>query len=245
MDIAKEDSAPTPETKWFSPGHGAFKSIAPLRKDGPFSLVEEGLRARCEKVGKKWLGACLTSVNTRGEGFAQQYGYFEMTARYDYTPGCGMWTGFWLKSQCDYFNNGTTTRTEIDLNEFYGDLGYHPTVHLWPAAKLAADATITKHIGMSGFKQKVAPKLFEPLMADGVVKGFHSYGGEITPQWVIMYFDRKEVARFPMVREYHTPLYMLISSDPRKIKPEQDGPPIDMVISNVSAYLPLAPYAGQ
>lgn len=248
IDVVKEDAEPGVGAIWFSPGHGAFKTIAPLRADGPFAIVQDGLRVRVEKVGKHWLGACMTSVNTKGQGFAQKYGYFEMTGRYDYTrKDQGLWAGFWLKSQCDYFNNGTTTRTEIDINEFYGDSGYHPTVHLWPAAKLSPEATITKHVGCSGYKQKIAPHLFDDLMADGVVKGFHSYGGEITPQWVIMYFDRKELGRFPTVEEFKTPLYMLVSSDPRKIidKPERQPAPMDLVIKNVSAYLPTAPYEGQ
>ncbi|HBC88381.1 MAG TPA: hypothetical protein DCZ94_15640 [Lentisphaeria bacterium] len=244
MDIVKDNSTPGPGAVWFSPGHGAYQATCPLRADGPFKVVDDGLRLRVEKVGKKVLGACMTSVNTKGEGFAQQYGYFEMTAQYDY-KGEGIWAGFWLKSQCDYFNNGTTTRTEIDINEFYGDNGYHPTVHLWPAAKLAPDATITKHVGHSGFKEKVAPDLFAKLKVDGVVKGFHSYGGEITPEWVIMYFDRKELGRFPTVPEFKTPLFMLVSSDTRHVKPEQTVLPIDMTVKNVSAYLPIQPYKDQ
>jgi beta-glucanase (GH16 family) len=203
--------------------------------------VEDGLRLRVEKVGKRLMGACMTSVNTKGEGFAQQYGYFEMTARYDYV-GEGIWAGFWLKSQCDYFNNGTTTRTEIDINEFYGDAGYPPSVHLWPAAKLAPDATIVKHIASSGFKNKVAPRLFEDLKVDGVVKGFHAYGGEITPEWVILYFDRRELGRFPTMPEWKTPLYMLVSSDVAHVK-EQTVLPIDMTVKNVGVYAPKTPYA--
>jgi hypothetical protein len=246
MDIVKEDAAPGPHAVWFSPGHGAFRSNSPLRKDGPFKLVPEGLRARVQKVGKRWLGACMTSVNTKGQGFAQQYGYFEMTARYDYTvPPEGLWGAFWLKSQKDYFTGGTTTRTEIDINEFYGDPDYHTTVHLWPAAHLAPDATIIKHIGASGFKQQVARGLFQPLMVNGVVQGFHTYGGEITPQWVIMYFDHKEIGRFPMVEEWKTPLYMLVDMDPRRIKPEHGDAPFDLIVKNVSAYQPIKPYEGQ
>ncbi len=65
MDIVKDNSDPGPGAVWFSPGHGAFKKNAPLRADGPFKLVDDGVRLRVEKVGKRWLGACLTTVNTR------------------------------------------------------------------------------------------------------------------------------------------------------------------------------------
>ena len=214
MDIVKDNSTPGPKAVWFSPGHDAFKTNSPLRADGPFKLVDDGLRVRVEKVGNRWLGACMQTVNTKGHGFAQQYGYFEMTGSYSYPgPGKGLWGGFWLKSQCDYFNNGATTRTEIDIDEFYGDNAYHASVHLWPAASLP-DATITKHVWAGTLKQGVARHLFDKLKIDGVVKGFHSYGGEITPEWVIIYFDRKELGRFPMVDEWKTPLYMLVDSDP-------------------------------
>lgn len=249
MDIVKDDSSPGPGAVWFSPGHGAFKANSPLRKDGPFALVEDGVRLRVEKVGNRYLGACMTSVNTRGEGFAQQYGYFEATIKYHYkSPGNGIWGAFWAKSQQDYFTSGTTTRTEIDFSEFYGDPGYHATVHLWGAAKPQPGETITvKNVNASGFKAKLAPGIFKPLMVDGVVQGFHHYGGEITPEWVIMYFDRKELGRFPMVEEWRTPLYLLLDSDPSHVakNPENVTLPLDMIIRNVSAYTPVKPYQGQ
>lgn len=245
MNIVKEDASPTSDAVWFAPGHGAYRTNCPLRKDGPFTLVDDGLQGRIEMVGKNWKGACMASVNTRGEGFAQQYGYFESTIEFKYAAEAPrMWGAFWLKSQKDYFTGGTTTRTEIDVVEFYGDDGYHPTVHLWAAAKQKPDETITKHIFASGFKQKVAKDLYRDLKVDGVVKGFHAYGCEVTPEWVIMYFDRKEVARFSTQEEFKTPLYMLLTAVVNNGDKEPVFP-MDMVVKNVSAYLPAEPYAGQ
>jgi hypothetical protein len=60
-----------------------------------------------------------------------------------------------------------------------------------------------------------------------------------------MYFDHKELARFPMVAEWKTPVYMLVSSDPRKIKPDKPALPMDLIVKNVSAYQPAKPYQGQ
>lgn len=239
MDVVRQDADPSTGT-WFSPGHGAFQNNAPLRKDGPFKLVDEGLRLRLEKMPNgRWLGACMQSVNRKGQGFAQKYGYFEMTAKYVYTSGGkGIWGAFWLKSQDDYFDQ-TKTRTEIDINEFYGDRGYHATVHLWPAAILSPNSTITQHVFKSGFKEKLARDLFTSLMVNGVVDGFHAYGGEVTPQWVIMYCDRKELGRFPTVEEFKTPLYLLVDLVSTK---EEGTSPMDMILKNVSAYLPGEPY---
>jgi beta-glucanase (GH16 family) len=181
-------------------------------------------------------------VNNQGKGFAQQYGYFEMTASFP-SPGKGLWAGFWLKSQEDYAAWGKTiTRTEIDVVEFYGDNGYHATTHLWPAAKLAADATITTRVGHSSFGEKASSHFFEHVKVNGVVQRFHSYGGEVTPEWVIIYFDRKEVCRIAMVEEHKTPLYMLVTLAVQK---KDAVLPLDMIVKNVSAYLPEKPYQGQ
>jgi len=245
IDVVKEDASPGPGAVWFSPGHGAYRVNSPLRKDGPFALVDDGLRCRIEMVGKNWNGACMTSVNTKGEGFAQQYGYFEATMEFKYdAKSPRIWGAFWLKSQKDYFTGGTTTRTEIDTVEFYGDDGYHPSIHLWAATKQQPGETITKHIQSSGFKNKVAPDLYKDLKVDGVVKGFHQYGTEVTPEWIIMYFDRKEVARFPTQEEMKTPLYMLLTAVVSNGSKDLILP-MDMIVKNVSAYLPKKPYDGQ
>lgn len=244
MNIVKEDSSPGPGAIWFSPGHGDFRTSSPLRKDGPFSLVDDGLRMRVDKVGNRWRGACMTTVNTRGEGFAQQYGYFEATIRYEYAgPKKGIWGAFWAKSQKDFFSGGTTTRAEIDFNEFYGDDGYHATVHLWPAEKPQPGETVLKHIYSSGMKARLARDHFKALKEDGVVRGFHVYGGEITPEWFIIYFDRKELGRFPTMPEWKTPLYLLLDVIVNKVEEEKAVFPMDMTVKDVSAYLPLHPYS--
>jgi hypothetical protein len=41
--------------------------------------------------------------------------------------------------------------------------------------------------------------------------GFHTYGCKITDDWIIMYFDRKEIARFPALRVFKLPVYMIVS----------------------------------
>jgi hypothetical protein len=246
MNIVKEDAAPGSNAVWFAPGHGAFRHDAPLRKDGPFKLVEEGLRLRVEKVGKNWKGACMATVNTRGEGFAQLYGYFEAAIRYDYAgAGTGIWGAFWAKSQKDYATTGTTTHTEIDFNEFYGDNSYHATVHLWPAAKPQSGETILKHLFASGHQHKLAKELFKGLIVDRKVQGFHTYGGEVTPEWVVMYFDRKEVGRFPTMPEWKTPLYLLLDVVMNPREKDKAVFPMDLIVKNVSAYQPVEPYPSQ
>lgn len=246
MDVVKDSTQAGEPGVWYAPGHTPFGvgHLGLPGPEGPFSIVDEGLKIQVEKKERtgQWQGACMQTVNRYGEGFAQKYGYFEMTARYDYMRNSQLWGAFWLKSQEDYTDK-TRTRAEIDINEFYGDRGYHATVHLWPAARRRTNATITKHIQASAFKQSHYNRhLFEDKMEDGLLKGFHTYGGEITPKWVIIYFDRKEVGRFPTVEEYKRPMYMLVDIVSR----DKNSPfPFGMTVKNVSAYLPIIPYEEQ
>ena len=96
MDIVKDNSDPGPGAVWFSPGHGASEKRT---AESGRALQAGGRRGSPpRREGRQAVaGACLTTVNTRGEGFAQQYGYFEMTAEYNYPPpgpkGSRIWGG--------------------------------------------------------------------------------------------------------------------------------------------------------
>ncbi len=69
----------------------------------------------------------MCSNDAKGNGFSQQYGYFEMRAKLPAHPG--VWPTFWLSSAPP----GGSPNVEIDVLEFYGDpLGsYMSTVHVW------------------------------------------------------------------------------------------------------------------
>ena len=80
MSITAEDG----EGPWYAPVHGPFGAAAfppPQGANNPFSLVVDGLQIRAEKGPKKWRSGLAQTVNKKGEGFAQQYGYFEMSNR--------------------------------------------------------------------------------------------------------------------------------------------------------------------
>ncbi|MGO8594024.1 family 16 glycosylhydrolase, partial [Rhizobium ruizarguesonis] len=51
------------------------------------------IEARKEADGT-WRSVLLSSVNPKGEGFSQQFAYFE--ARMKLPPGKGFWPAFWL-----------------------------------------------------------------------------------------------------------------------------------------------------
>jgi|GEM_PF-752638 len=244
MSVTHDETGSGP---WYAPGHtdfGVGRFMAP-GADDTYALVADGLRIRANQDEKgKWRTGNIQTVDRKGRGFAQKYGYFEMTVQFP--KGNGSWIGLWLLSRNGY-SDPSQTRTEIDIIEWYGGdpSGHHPTVHLWPANARyrPADATITKHLGVSGFKQGVGRRFFQEMLVDGRLPGFHAYGAEVTPKWVIIYFDRKEIGRIPTVEEFKTPLYMVISLALIEKDIAKAVPPIDLIVKNVSAYEPATPYS--
>ena len=221
---------------WFAPVHttfGAGKFIPP-GPDGPFSVADGKLTLTAQKTvdanGKsKWTAANMQTVDGKGQGFAQQYGYFE--ASYEAPPGPGSWLGFWLLSQ-NGLTDPTKTRTEIDVVEWYGGdpRGVHTTVHLWPAAHPGPDGTIAKHVGRANYFNVT------PTLTNGVLAGFHTYGVEVTPDLVIGYFDRKEVGRIKSLPEFNTPLYMLVTNAVFPKQADTAQSPLKMAVDYVAAY---------
>jgi len=223
---------------WFAPVHSTFGAgkFVPPGPDGPYTIADGKLTLSSDKTidskGKgRWTSCNMQTVDGKGQGFAQQYGYFEIS--YKAPPGPGTWLGFWLLSQNGYTDT-TKTRTEIDVVEWYGGdaRGVHTTVHLWPAAKAAPGGTVEKHVGRANYFN------LAPILTEGKLQGFHTYGVEVTPDLVIGYFDRKETGRFPTLPEFKTPLYMLITNAVFPKQADLGQSPMKMVVDYVAAYKP-------
>lgn len=220
---------------WYAPGHSTFGAgkFQPPGPNGPFTVKDGNLTLKAEKVNERWQAACMQTVDNKGRGFAQQYGYFEMRAKFP--PGRGGWPAFWLLSQNGYLDK-TATRTEIDIVEWYsGDpKGHHASVHLWPAQQKPENYPLAKHAGRSNYYNLA--KVNPPVLVNGQLEGFHTYGAEVTPEWVIIYFDRSEVARFEMMPEWKTPLYMVVDLAIFQKEAKVAESPKEMVVDYVSAY---------
>lgn len=232
-DFNEQNIVPDGEKgRWYAPIHSPFGGGIFLKPDDPGKpfVVNKGLLTiRAEKTGGKWRSGLMQTVDSKGSGFAQQYGYFEMTAKFP--PGKGAWPAFWLLSQNGFLDK-TATRGEIDVIEWYGGdpKGHHASVHLWPANQPAENG-LTKHVGRSHYYK------LTPILTSGQLEGFHSYGAEITPEWVITYFDRREVARFRTLPEYKTPLYMVVDLAIFKDEADVATSPKEMVVDSVTAYI--------
>ena len=101
---------------------------------------------------------------------------------------------------------------EYDIIEAYGGVAgdstnrqVHTSVHLVPALQPAPDAP--------GLVKRRHKSRIRKMPADLFDGQWHTYGGLVTPEWIITYMDRKEVARFKTIPEARQPRYLLLDLD--------------------------------
>jgi beta-glucanase (GH16 family) len=128
-------------------------------------------------------------VDSFGEGFSQQYGYFEMKAklpRGEYT-----WPAFWLLNTAA--KKGRAPEGEIDVFEYIAN----------PRAPNYLGTTL------HDWSNKTAPAASHhrvPLPTSG----FHTYGMMWTPATMTFYFDSAVTMRCPTPSIMKQPYYLLI-----------------------------------
>lgn len=199
------DKAPS---RWIAhtPWSGDFGEarFADPRPGFPFTLEDGTLRIEAHKKspasavppGKRsWSSGLLASADTRGRGFGQVYGYFEVRAKLP--KGAGLWPAFWLATQRDYKDpkGAADGRIEIDVIEHYGhnEGAYHASVHVWSPKPHRA---VTRKI---------------PVPKGALSSGFHSYGVKVEPRTITFYFDRRAVWDTPTPAEHKYPLIVLVN----------------------------------
>jgi beta-glucanase (GH16 family) len=186
-------------TRWMAhtPWNGDFgdAGFANPTKGLPFTTSNGLLRIEARKgADGKWQSGLLASVNANGDGFSQQYGYFETRAKLP--RGTGLWPAFWLNTNVP--KGSKDTGVEIDILEHYGKFPEHfeSLVTTWPT-----DETV---------KKKSARKVHD--VADGFLyNDFHTYGADVRPDWIVFYIDRKEVWRTQTPAEHKNKLMLLVN----------------------------------
>jgi hypothetical protein len=217
------------EGPWFGPiggGFGLAEFLPPDPTEGPFLFDDGILTIRLAKRDGRWTSGIIQSTNAEGEGFTQRYGYFEMRAKFP--KGNGTWPAFWLKT-VNQFTDRSQTRAEIDIVEAYGAhdwAGYHAGVHLWPAAR-RGPGQLQKHWSEGCFER------IEGDMFDG---DWHLYGGEIGPEWVTIYYQRRELGRLPTLAEFRHRLFILADLALYGEDPRTTDEPADMQIDYIRVW---------
>ncbi|WP_455274077.1 glycoside hydrolase family 16 protein [Rhizobium herbae] len=158
----------------------------------PFTTKDGILSIEARKgPDSAWRSGLLASTNAKGQGFAQQFGYFE--ARMKLPPGKGVWPAFWLIGV-----DRSKYTAEIDVMEYYGRAPYEFSMgyHIWRQGQGGVNST-------GGNWTKVD---------DGSLNNaYHSYGVEILPQKTTFYLDRKPIWNFDTPSEFHMPFYPLVN----------------------------------
>jgi beta-glucanase (GH16 family) len=166
----------------------------------PFNIGDGHLtiRAQYESDGK-YYGGLLSSVDSKGNGFSQKYGYFEMLAQLP--SGLGTWPAFWLDDVTSLVNKSLVGGHEIDILEAYGDGPgiLRSTIHYWDNANSKNDW---------GWGQWA--------LQCSMYSGYHTYGMDIQPDYLTVYYDRMEVMRFPnkipnITENYDRPMYIMVN----------------------------------
>ena len=148
------------------------------------------IEARKEADGT-WRSGLLSSVNPKGEGFSQQFGYFE--ARMRLPPGKGVWPAFWLIGL-----DRSKYTAEIDVLEYHGRAPYEFSMgfHIWRQSQGGQNST-------GGYWKTVE---------DGILNSeYHTYGVDIQADKTTFYLDRQYLWSFDTPKEFHMPFYPLVN----------------------------------
>jgi len=187
-----------PGSKWIAhtPWNGDFgdAAFADPRRGFPFMATPAGLTIEARQgADGHWQSGLLASVDPDGNGFAQQYGYFEMRAKLPDAPG--VWPAFWLDSLVP--KGSSDPSIEIDGLEYYGKFpdGFQSSVHIWPHDGTPSSVkTETVHVP-----------------AHSLGEAFHTYGISVDKDWVVIYLDRQEKWRTPTPLEHKHKLMILLN----------------------------------
>jgi hypothetical protein len=65
---------------------------------------------------------------------------------------------------------------------------------------------------------------------------WHLYGGEVGPEWVTIYYERREAGRFPTLAEFRHPLFILADLALHGKQPRTTDQPADMQIDYIHVW---------
>lgn len=183
------------DTRWIAhtPYNGDFgvATFTDPSRDFPFTTRDGILRIEARKDPDfGWQAGLLSSWNTCNEGFAQQYGYFEISTK---LPGTeGFWPAFWLLGI-----NRETFAAEIDVFEYYTTRPHRLELGVHIHAPADDNPYNTGHP--------------EPIRPGMLSEKFNTYGVDFQEEEMVFYLNRKEIWRTPTLPRFRQPHYILLN----------------------------------
>jgi hypothetical protein len=202
-----------------APSNGAGSAMVGLSSFyNPYSLINGGgLDIRLQENNNTWTSGVLTSVDSSGKGFSQQYGYFEMKAQFP--AGLDTWPAFWLLNTAA--KSSGAAAGEIDIVEYIANpafVNYFAT---------------TLHDYTNGSISPAASHNAVTLPSNG----FHTYGMMWTATTMTFYFDGTVTFECPTPSIMHQPYYLLVDLGLGGGWPTVGTPSVnDMQIQYIRAY---------
>jgi beta-glucanase (GH16 family) len=184
----------------------------------PYSIRPGGgLDIRLQEINKNWSSGVITSVDSHGVGFSQQYGYFEMSAQFP--SGLNTWPAFWLLNTASKASGAG--QGEIDVVEYIANPSFISTIRT------------TLH----DWSNNTGPDFSWNQVTNPSGGSFHTYGMLWTAQSMTFYFDGTVYFSCPTPSIMHQPYYMLVDLGIGSGYPTNNTPPVnDMIVQYVRAY---------
>lgn len=171
-------------------GDAQFEDPGP---HGPFQVKDGILSITASKDNQgRWTSGLIAAADASGAGYGARYGYFE--ARMKLPPGPGTWPSFWLAAQKPV--QSSDGNVEVDVVEYYGQFtaAYQTALHVWYKDRAKIRGTAKKIVVASG----------------ALVRDFHNYGVDLSPQGITFFLDSIPVWRQPTPPELDGPLYPIV-----------------------------------
>ncbi len=146
----------------------------------PYSLLPGGgLQISATQQNNEWFSGVMTSVDGNENGFAQTYGYFEMTTQLP--AGTGTWPSFWMLSLPRSAPGG-----EIDIFEQYG---CNPPL----------DPAVEKifHFTLHDWKGGTTPLAYTASNTPDLTAAYHRYGMLWNRTYMALYLDGQLLTSTP------------------------------------------------
>jgi beta-glucanase (GH16 family) len=195
-------ASPKGSSTWFYwPPYGAAGGYSDSNWNIAALSVSKGIlsdEAFWDPTSNQWQSGNISSMDTTGVGFAQEYGYFEARMKMP-DAGTGAWPAFWLNGIRSIDHSGSDL--EVDVAEWYG-------ASLDNMPSLVQQASHNWNLDGSQDGGLYSPETVIP--GASATGSYHIYGVRIDPQNITWYIDGQQTNQTATPADYNQPLYMMV-----------------------------------